>query len=174
MRDKYFMLKKIFWLTVIFFLLTAAAQAGLDTDPCSVAGGKSNCQQAEMSFWTLWDMIQIRQALGKSVFEQLTFLHQRIALPFAPFFTTLLVAPLALIIGRRGTSVSTALSIGLVFLWYLIYSVFTPLGKIGALPPFWASWSQNILFALLGLGIWLWLNRGSLPSQTLFRKFFWY
>jgi len=163
------MLKKLFWITTVFLLLTATAQAGMDTDPCSVAGGTSNCQQVEMSFWTLWDMIKIREALNKPVFEQLTFLHQRMALPFAPFFTTLLVAPLALIIGRRGASVSTAMSIGLVFLWYLIYSVFTPLGQIGFLRPFWASWSQNILFALLGFGVWLWLNRGSLRHQNLFR-----
>ncbi|PKL77936.1 MAG: hypothetical protein CVV27_04235, partial [Candidatus Melainabacteria bacterium HGW-Melainabacteria-1] len=67
-----------------------------------------------------------------------------------------------LLVARLGASVSTALSIVLVFAWYLIFSIFGPLGKIGAVEPLLAAWIQNLLFAALGLGIWAWSKRGQL------------
>lgn len=166
------MQRKFVWQFLGFFLfwalLSASAWAALGADPCSVAGGQSNCQPTELSFWDLWDLIQIRLALGKPVFEQWTYLYQHLSLPLATFFTTLLVAPLALMVGRWGASLSTAISIVLVFVWYLLYAICIPLGKIGVLAPFWAGWAQNLLFAFLGGCVWLWLNRGQyLPRLRL-------
>ena len=155
------------FLSVLVFALGAAATT-LASDPCSIAGGQSSCQPAEMNLSALWELIQARQALGQPVSEQWTEFHQRFALPLAPFFTTLLVAPLALIAGRWGASFSVGLSMMLVFVWYLIYASLRPLGQMGLLEPFLAAWAQNLLFAACGLLIWLWLNRqGNLSWRQL-------
>jgi lipopolysaccharide export LptBFGC system permease protein LptF len=146
-----------FWLC-----LSGLALANQAVDPCSIAGATSRCQPTEMNFWQIYDLIQIREALGLPVAELWTQLHLKFSLPLAPFFITLLVAPLGLLIAKRGASVSVALSIGLVFVWYLLYSTFAPLGQTGVVAPFLAAWIQNLIFGCLGLGILLWFNRDRL------------
>ncbi len=142
--------------------LTSAADATTLAAPCNIAGGVSRCQVTEMNSLQLWELIQQREALGQSTFELWTALHLKLALPLATFFTTLLVAPLALLVAKFGSSVSTAISIVLVFAWYVIYSIFGPLGQAGAVAPFIAGWIQNLLFAGLGLSVWAYLNRDRL------------
>ncbi len=126
---------------------------------CVIEAGKSNCQLSEMTRAEIETLIAQKEALGKPIHAEMTALHMRYSLPLATFFTTLLVAPLAVGIGRFGSAVCTAVSLGLVFGWQMIYAVAYPMGNIGALPPFWAAWVQNILFAALGFCLWLFLNR---------------
>ncbi|MEZ0374580.1 MAG: LptF/LptG family permease [Candidatus Sericytochromatia bacterium] len=155
-------MKRILFALTIFLFWGLAASAAPAIDPCALAGGNSGCSPTEMSFWALYDLIKIREALGLAVFDQWTNLHLKISLPLATFFTTLLVAPIGLLVSRLGTSVSTAISISLVFIWYLLYAICAPLGKIGAINPFGAAWIQNLVFAAGGLVIWAWLNRDRL------------
>lgn len=164
-------MKTLYLLLLTALLLTlglnADALAATLADPCAVAGGSSACQPTEMGFWELYDLIVIRQALGQAVFEQWVNLHLKFSIPLATLFTTLLVAPLGLLVSRLGASVSTAISIALVFLWYVIYAICAPLGKVGVIDPFVAAWIQNLIFAAAGLGIWLWLNRDRLVWHRL-------
>ena len=157
-------MKRQSWLLIIaaWLLLSLTAQAAPLADPCTVAGGASSCSPTELTFSQLLLLIWNRSWLGLPVYEQWTALHLKLSLPSATFFTTLLVAPLALLVSRLGASVSTAISIALVFLWYVLYSIFGPLGRTGAVDPFLAAWIQNLLFAGVGIGIWLYLGRDRL------------
>ena len=149
-------------LLCVFYCLPVSAVESVK--PCAVAGGESNCQQSEMTFWELYDLVQIRRALGAPSAEQETALHLKIALPLATFFTTLLVAPLALTVGRLGPTFGTACALSLVFIWYLLFAIFKPLGAQSVVAPWLAAWIQNLLFALAGLGVWFWLRRDRFVS----------
>ena len=144
-------MRTVLW-TLFFVSISLAASANTGADPCAVAGGQ--CQTTAMDIWQIYDAIQIRMALGLSTNALWTALHLKFSLPFATFFTTLLVAPLALSLGKKGNSLCIALSIALVFVWYLLYAIFQPLGNLGSVPPFWAAWVQNIVFAGAGILIW--------------------
>ncbi len=149
-------MKTVFWI-FLFWSISLSASASMGTDPCAVAG--SQCQTTTRDVWQIYDAIQIRNALGTPSSDLWTALHLKFSLPFATFFTTLLVAPLALSLGKKGNSLCVALSIALVFVWYLMYATFQPLGNLGSIPPFWAAWIQNLVFAGAGLALWGWNQR---------------
>lgn len=155
-------MKKVILFWGFWLCLTSVALASQAIDPCAIAGATSRCQPVEMNLWQIYDLIKIREALGLPTAELWTQLHLKFSLPLAPFFITLLVAPLGLLIAKRGASVSVALSIGLVFVWYLLYSAFAPLGQTGVVAPFLAAWIQNLIFGSIGLVILLWFNRDRL------------
>ena len=81
-------------------------------------------------------------------------LAQRLAFPFASFIAVVLALPLAARIGRRGKSLGTAfgiaLSVLLLFVYYIIMSAFQALGKSGTLDPYVAAWAPNFLMGAAG------------------------
>lgn len=77
--------------------------------------------------------------------------HTKFALPLATFFTILLAAPIGILFSRMGNYFGVAISIALVFIWYMTYSIFTNLGKAGTVDPFLAAWVQNIAFGAVGV-----------------------
>ena len=79
-------------------------------------------------------------------------LHYRVAFPFLSFVVVLIGAPLAMRSRNRGSAVTgISLSLGVVFTYYGMVSISLALGKGGYLPPFFAAWSANFIFAGLGL-----------------------
>lgn len=147
----------LLWLGLSF--QSAQANVSHAVKPCTVAGGVSNCQSTEMSFWELYDVYVIRKALEMPTAQVETDLHLKVSLPLATFFTALLVAPLALMLGRLGPTVGASLSLALVFIWYFLFSLFKPLGAQAVVAPFLAAWVQNLLFLGVGAAVWLWLAR---------------
>lgn len=77
------------------------------------------------------------------------------SLPMATFFAALIAAPLGMIFSRMGAYIGVALSIILVFLYYVIMQTFQAMGNAGVVPPLMAAWTQNILFGVIGLAL-LW------------------
>ena len=77
--------------------------------------------------------------------------HTKFALPLATCFTILLAAPIGILFSRMGNYFGVAISIALVFIWYMTYSIFTSLGKAGTVDPFLAAWVQNIAFGSVGI-----------------------
>ena len=148
---------------VISLDLSAHAQTKA-TVHCQIKDGKSNCTPTSMNTTQLQTLIKQKRALDKPIHKEMTALHLKFYLPLATFFTTLLVAPLALGIGRFGTTVCAAASLALVFGWQIIYSVAYPMGSEGLISPFWAAWIQNILFATLGFCVWVFLHRDAFPN----------
>ena len=81
-----------------------------------------------------------------------TEFHMRFSLPLASFFAVLISLPLGSTTARRvGRYGGVVFGILLVFAYYVVLSVSRSLGEAGALPPWAAAWSFNILFGSLGL-----------------------
>lgn len=77
--------------------------------------------------------------------------HTKFSLPLATFFTILLAAPIGIRFSKMGNYFGVAISIALVFIWYLAYSTFTNLGSAGTVHPVLAAWIQNLAFGLVGV-----------------------
>lgn len=77
--------------------------------------------------------------------------HTKFSLPLATFFTILLAAPIGIRFSKMGNYFGVAISIALVFVWYLAYSTFTSLGAAGTVPPVLAAWVQNLAFGIVGI-----------------------
>lgn len=80
-------------------------------------------------------------------------LHMKYSVPLATFFAALIAAPLGMLFSRMGAYVGVALSIILVFLYYVIMQTAQAMGNAGAIPPIPAAWIQNVLFGVIGLAL---------------------
>jgi lipopolysaccharide export system permease protein len=77
-------------------------------------------------------------------------LAQRLAFPCASLISVILALPLAVRFGRKGKAIGIALSILMLFVYYLLMSAFQALGKNEALNPYFAAWLPNIIAAFGG------------------------
>jgi lipopolysaccharide export system permease protein len=75
------------------------------------------------------------------------------SLPFASFFFAIIGASFGLTNSRSGAFIGFGVSMLIIFLYYVLMSLFTALGKSGYLPPMLAAWVQNIIFAFAGFHI---------------------
>ena len=163
-----------------FMLPVLAGNIDAPVDPCRTAGG---CDPRTGGISEVQEMIarkerQIEACKGRLKCSSATLqkhqkklnhleteLQMKFSLPSAPFFITLLVAPLGILLSKHGNYVAASLSIALVFVWYTLYSGFLPLGYAGKVSPFLAAWIQNIVFG--GLGILFLLKLIGLPQVKL-------
>lgn len=79
--------------------------------------------------------------------------HLKFALPLATFFIALFAAPLGLRLARLGAFIGVALTIAIVFFYYIIMSIARSMGNAGMIDPMTAAWVENYLFG--AIGIWL-------------------
>jgi lipopolysaccharide export system permease protein len=77
-------------------------------------------------------------------------LAQKYALPFASFIAVLIALPLAVRFGKKGRTLGIALSVVMIFVYYIFDAVGAAFGKNGALPPWVAVWLPNIIMAGVG------------------------
>ncbi len=81
-------------------------------------------------------------------------LAQKIAFPFAAFISVLIALPIAAKLGKRGANLGKglgiALSILLLFVYYLLMSAFMALGRNDAFNPYLAAWMPNIIMGTAG------------------------
>lgn len=112
-------------------------------------------QGTDLSFMNskeLKEHIEHLQGASKKLVKKLSVdLHYKIAFPFVSFIVILIGAPLAMKTGRGGTVMGIGTSFALVFLYYGIASTCLALGKGDYLPPVFAAWFGNLLFAVVGL-----------------------
>jgi|APLak6261663012_1056037.scaffolds.fasta_scaffold03655_2 lipopolysaccharide export system permease protein len=85
--------------------------------------------------------------------------HLKFSLPLATFFVALIAAPIGIKFAKMGTYFGVAISIALVFVWYVTYTICRSLGASGTLPPLLAAWVQNIAFGVIGIGLLGLVNR---------------
>lgn len=107
----------------------------------------------EMSLKELGKHIKLKEKEGKQVASLKVLYHQRYAIPFSCFIFALLGAPLGLQPNRSGASIGLGLSIVIIFIYYTFMTIGSTLGQTGTLPPFLGAWLQNIIFAIVGLGL---------------------
>jgi lipopolysaccharide export system permease protein len=77
-------------------------------------------------------------------------LASKLAWPFASFIAVLLALTLAVRFGRRGRAIGAAMAIVAFFVYFLLWSALTALGRNGIMDPFFAAWLPNIIMGGLG------------------------
>jgi lipopolysaccharide export system permease protein len=112
----------------------------------------------EMSSGQLRELIDLYSRSGRKVRQWEVDYHLKFAVPFACFVMTLLGAPLSLRFARYGSFGGLLIWIILVFLYQGFLGWNRYLGLGGKLPPFFAAWATNLLFAVVGT-FFLWKER---------------
>jgi lipopolysaccharide export system permease protein len=77
-------------------------------------------------------------------------LQGRIAMSLTPLIVTLIGGSIILWQEKTNIPFGIALGIGLVFIYWLMYSLFLSLGQVGKMPIVLAAWLANIIFGLTG------------------------
>lgn len=106
----------------------------------------------EMSYNELNERINVYE---RTQFMETTELKVDLALktslPFASLFFAIIGASFGLSSHRSGAFIGFGISILIIFVYYVMMSIFSAIGKSGNLPPLFAAWLQNIIFAVIGL-----------------------
>jgi lipopolysaccharide export LptBFGC system permease protein LptF len=72
---------------------------------------------------------------------------QKVAIPVAALVIILFAAPLANSSPRSGAAYGVGVSLGVTIIYLMLFKVAGALGSSGALPPDFAAWLPNGLFA---------------------------
>ena len=89
-----------------------------------------------------------------------THLQYRLALPWSCLVVVFIAAPLGIGFSRRGILASVATAILLVFAMNFLTHLFLALGEGYRIQPWFAAWTPNIVFAIIGLYL-LYLRAGN-------------
>ena len=108
----------------------------------------------QMSLRELAAHIQALRSQGVEARTERVEWHLKLAIPFASFVFALLGSGLGIQSHRSAVSVGFGLSVGIIFVYYVVMTLGTALAKSGSLPPELGAWIQNLLG--LGLGGVLW------------------
>ncbi|HEY1728351.1 MAG TPA: LptF/LptG family permease [Candidatus Baltobacteraceae bacterium] len=94
--------------------------------------------------------LQVTGTGGQAIDNLKLILASRRALPFGCFIAILVSLPLAVVFGRRGRELGMALSLTVMFVYYLAASAMAALGRNGVVDATLASWTPNIIVGVAG------------------------
>jgi len=118
--------------------------------PSDVA--RTSQRPAEMSAWQLWGHISIMSKQGANLAPLWVMFHLKLAVPWACVILAVLGASLGVGHQRSGAGVGVAMSVLVVFAYYVVMSFSRSFGEAGYLPPLMAAWAPNMVFiAIAGL-----------------------
>ncbi len=106
--------------------------------------------EREMTIAELKADIARRMEQDKDFNSQLVELHKKFALPFAALLLGFIGAPLGINTRASSRSAGFALSILVIFLYYVLFRTGESLGELGKLPPILCLWTPNVLLAAVG------------------------
>jgi LPS export ABC transporter permease LptF/LPS export ABC transporter permease LptG len=108
-----------------------------------------------MNYVELRDYIRRLREGGHRVGKYLVDLYAKLSFPFAHLIMALVGIPFALQSPRAGRLIGIALCLALGLGYFLTHSAALALARTEILPPVVAAWSANVLFASLGLFLFL-------------------
>jgi len=110
----------------------------------------------ELSYWALRQHIEDLSRKGIDASGYFVDLHLKLAVPFTALVFACLAIPLA---GRvqRHPSLAAIVGIGLItgFAYWVTLGLTNALGQSGVLSAAFSAWAANLIFALLGLALFL-------------------
>jgi LPS export ABC transporter permease LptF/LPS export ABC transporter permease LptG len=108
-----------------------------------------------MNYTELSAYITRLQDGGHKVGKYLVDLYAKMSYPFAHLIMALVGIPFALQSPRGGRLIGIALCLALGLGYFVVHSAALALARTEVLPPLVAAWSANVLFATLGLFLYL-------------------
>ena len=110
---------------------------------------------ALMSYRELEGYVRKLEEGGHRVGKYLVELYGKLAFPFVNLIMVIVGIPFALHSPRSGRVIGIALAILLAIAYWLTHSLAVALARLELLPPLAAAWSANVVFAALGLTLFL-------------------
>lgn len=130
----------------------------LDLDQNLTSETKVQKGSREMTPSELMEKIDAYKREGKNYYIWLVDLHKKFSIPFACLIFGIIGLPLGLLTKKSGRLGGFAISIGVIFIYYVFITTGENLSNKGKIHPFFAMWTPNIIFGALGLFLF---NRAS-------------
>jgi lipopolysaccharide export system permease protein len=108
-----------------------------------------------MNYRELRDYVGRLREAGHNVGKYLVDLYAKMSYPVAHLIMVLVGIPFALQSPRGGRVIGVALCLALGLAYFLVHSAALALARNDILPPLAAAWAANVLFASLGLFLFL-------------------
>jgi len=112
---------------------------------------RENIKNSELTIKQLLEKIERCKNDPRRYFSALVDLHKKFSIPFACIFFGLIGIPLGLQTRPKGKSHGFILGLGVILIYYAIFSFAEVLGKGGKVPVAPALWAPNALIGILGL-----------------------
>jgi lipopolysaccharide export system permease protein len=112
---------------------------------------KEGHKPEEMNWFELRSYIERLRASGARVENYLVDLHLKLAFPLICLIVVLIGGALSTRLRMQSAALGFGLSVAISFLYYGIMRAGQALGHNGALPPYVAAWSADVLFGAIGL-----------------------
>ncbi|MGH7894619.1 MAG: LptF/LptG family permease, partial [Candidatus Binatia bacterium] len=115
------------------------------------AGLRHEQDAKEMTLGQLRRAIARKQATGQSYVPELVEYHRKFSIPFACIVFGLVAVPLGIQPARAVRSRGFAVSLGVIFVYYIILSIGQGFAEQGRVPALVGLWLPNVALGALGL-----------------------
>ncbi len=106
-------------------------------------------KQKEMSLQELWQFAVQQRDNKEKYYDILTELNSRFSTPFACLVFGFLAVPLGIFSPRAGRAYGFVISLMVILIYYILFSLGENIGSLGMVHPMIAMWVPNIFFLLL-------------------------
>jgi lipopolysaccharide export LptBFGC system permease protein LptF len=118
----------------------------------SLAGpAKKQDDPNEMTLPELSAAVEAKRADGKSAAPELVEFHRKFAIPFACIVFGLVGLPLGIEPARNVRSRGFAVSLAVIFIYYILLSAGQGFAEQGTIPAWFGLWLPNMVFGSLGV-----------------------
>jgi lipopolysaccharide export system permease protein len=118
----------------------------------ALAGTKQREQDPkELTLTQLREAIAAKRAKGEPYTEELAEYHRNLAIPFACIVFGLVAVPLGIQPVRAARSRGFAVSLGIIFVYYMLLSGGQAVAQQGSIPPIVGLWLPNVIFGMTGI-----------------------
>jgi lipopolysaccharide export system permease protein len=107
----------------------------------------------EMTYGELREYVEKLRSDGYDPTRYVVELHKKVSFPFLTLIMVLMGSPLALAASHgRGGGIAqgVGISLGIGFIYWVVFAISVAIGYSGTFPPFIAAWAPNIFFGLIG------------------------
>ena len=122
--------------------------------PAREPGGAAPSKQDDPNEMTLPELgaaIEAKRADGKSAAPELVEFHRKFAIPFACIVFGLVGLPLGIEPARNVRSRGFAVSLAVIFIYYILLSAGQGFAEQGTIPAWFGLWLPNMVFGSLGV-----------------------
>ena len=127
-------------------------QVELGENPTEMVKRAANNNPEDMNRAQIAQLIRTGQLSASELKKYTMVFQEKLATPFACFVFTLLAVPYGIrsIRGGGSTGLGFGLAVLIVFIYYIVQTIFSYVGEAYLPLAFLAAWMPNIIFTLIG------------------------